>query len=357
MKKRFLVLLFLLCCLPKIAAEPKVELGVGGGIFAPQDAKVQETFGNNFYFHGQLGILDENAVWEARAEIGHYSDLSHFPGDQNFRADVTPLTASVIFHVMPTGSAVQPYIGGGLGAYMYHFGDATDANLESGTKFGAHVLTGLKLNISPEYFVNAEFRQQFVPQIFFSKSNSFDSAILTVSLGAYLSPAMWQSHYSDGEKQLLSQIQQVSDEIKKLQQKRDKINLKIQTFYVSTNEDAAIENSPEFADQFRKIKYLEGKVAEIEKKLDEDEKQLDFLNRQWQAGHSTQPPVEQHVMFMEDNLRSTDFRPVGGHTTPFYNDADYVPPSAVPTKAPATPQEKKDFAAERKKHLEELKNR
>lgn len=356
-----------------IHAEVRGDYSLGLGAFAPRDSKFKETFGSDFFIHGNIGIIDDSG-WELRGNLGNYSNISHNPIDigNNLRLNVTPLTASVIYNIGSIAQVFQPYIGGGAGAYFYNASDDTFGNLETGTKFGFHLLAGLKLNISPSFFFITEYSQDFVPKFFFNNAKNFDTASLTIGIGFYF-PGLYEKprnsqasssgyRYSQEEETLLSDIQQLTTEIKEMKEKRKEFESEIDTYYDTNNDE---DTSPENIKEFKRIKRAEKKVKELDTKITEAQHNLDTLKQQWQNQHYVDnQPVEQHVVYLRENYGYSPYhlsyhngyytRGGGQISYRYYNPQNYP---STPQLPKPTIEEKKQAIQQKQEHINEIKNR
>ncbi len=338
-------------------AEAKVDLTLGGGVFYPLDSKVRETFDKNFYLNGNLGLMDDSGAWEVRGNLGHYADISHNPADAgvNFRIDVTPFTASLLYHFGPNSALVQPYVGAGAGAYFYSLNDDQFGNLESGTKFGVNGIAGIKFNISDSVYINTEYNHDFVPKIFFNNSQNFNSSALTIGVGFYFPTVPRHSDriYSQHEEELLARIQALTVEIKKMKDKRIEIEAEIDHFYERTD---LADNSPEFAKALRRVNYLEAKLKRLDAKISEAETQLALLEQQWKTERADNRPVRDHIVIYESYYQP---RPYWYRSYApsyyYYREREYTPPP--PSSAPPTTEEKEKYIQKKKERIRELKNR
>lgn len=213
----------------------KWDMNVSGGLFNPDnDSTVRATFDKNFFLQGSVGLLDESSGWEVRANLANYADVSHHPADAgiNFRINIMPLTASLIYNI-GTKSSVQPYIGGGLGAYFYTVQDDVFGVNEQGTKFGFHLVGGVKVFLQDDLYLNAEYTRHFIPRIYFNNAKNYDGTALTLGIGYSFYPSAPSPEPAGitQEDTVLRQIQDLMDEIAKMKTKHDEIEAVVDAFY------------------------------------------------------------------------------------------------------------------------------
>lgn len=376
MKKFFLGFLLVFTSISTMSlSASRYDIGIGMGGFSPDnDALVQQTFGKNFFWQGYMGLYDENG-WEVRGALGGYGDTSHNPLDlgNNVRISMFPiLTASLIYNFATYTSFVQPYLGGGVNCYFYNVADDIFGTLEAGTRFGFHGLCGLKINIMPDMYLMAEYNRNFIPPVFFNGSKNFDSSALAIGVG-FSFPVVEGRHaksapqyrYTKEEEELLVQIQQAKTEIKDMKKKRADIEEQIDEFY-QTNDDA--DNSPELAKNMRRINYLERKLKDLDRQITDAQDDLKELQQDWKKFQVDSRPVEDHIVYLQQNYRYSPYglRLNGGYfnyyDTPYvyhyYHERNYNPPQYNNNQTQSqSVEDKKAFAEKKKKRLEELKNR
>ncbi|MDD5456892.1 MAG: outer membrane beta-barrel protein [Candidatus Margulisbacteria bacterium] len=368
MKRYFLLLLMLFIFSSLTMAVSKIDLGLNLGGMAPDsDALTQQTFGKDFYWQGVLGLMDESG-WEVRANLGSYADISHNPADlgTNLRINVRPLTASLLYH-FSTAALIEPYLGGGVGGYFYSVEDDIYGNLESGFKFGYHMLGGIKFNIADNFYVNLEYSKHFIPPIFFNNANNFNSSVLTLGMGFDIPLNNRQSagnshyRYTSHEEDLLVQIQQLTKEIQEMKNKRDQLEEQIDDFYDNNELD---ESSKEFVKEYRKIRHLESKVKDLDRQISDAQNDLSNLQQEWRNEHADNVPVEERIVYLQRNYA---YSPYGLHIWHGYfihNDGPYryryynnPSPVIINNPAPPTIEEKKQYVEKKKERLNDLKNR
>jgi hypothetical protein len=451
--KNPLLTIFFLFVTHTLFASSLIDLGLSVGSSEPLDSKMLETFRRDFYIQGQLGIRDPHSGFALRGNLGHYSSPSVHQDDigKDTTISVTPLTASLLYHITPESSVIQPYIGGGIGAYFYGLKDNTYRSLDSGTRFGTHLLAGIKLNLSPNFYVGAEYTRSFANPIIFNKSSNFDQSMLTFGIGILsgtdAKTPQNKVNRKEYESLLLSQINDLTIEVQKIKENRTKVELRITTFYENTaaNEyiglfeilDEAITGqkviithprtnttlaegtlssieqssaeirfvlqdnrgwqlpvvvqttpmhlrigttdypklSPreiktaiqvesirddhEFAQELRRIQYLESQLKRIDKSLAEAEAQLKTYHQQWKDIQ----PKEDTVIRVEERY-SYPVTPTYYHydrrSTPYayryYHAQDYVAPIYVPSTPPSA-EEKAQFIEAKKERIQSIRNR
>lgn len=375
MKKNILLFFILLLSLSRtLHADIRGDYSLGLGVLAQRDTKVKETFGSDFFIRGNIGIIDDNG-WELRGNLGNYNNLSHHPDDvgKGVRLNITPLTGSLIYNLGNGSQVLQPYLGGGAGAYFYNVSEDLFGNLESGTKFGFHLLAGLKLNLSPSFFIVSEYQRDYVPKFFFNNAANANTYTITLGIGFYFprfndrpsstSPASSSEYrYNKAEEMLLSDIQQLTTEIKEMKDKRKELEYQIESYYETNNDDP---NSPESIKEFKEIRRNEKKVKDLDAKIKDAEKDLDKLKQQWQNNHRVDTqPVENHIVYLRENYGYSPynlgynngyFTHHGETVSPrYYNSQNFVSPP--PTTKQAL-EEKKQVQEDKKTHINEMKNR
>lgn len=232
-------------------ASPHIDLGLHMGVLSPKDTKFRETFRQDFYLHGILGIYDKPTGWELRGNLGHYSTGSIFPADagKGGRLDVTPLTGSLLYHMGGAEAAIQPYIGGGAGVYFYGWKEDVYGTLDSGSRFAPHILGGIKVNLSPNMYIGFEYTRTFASPVFtsiISNTKSFDLDMLTIGISILSNTTGTQktTQANTYDTLLLTQINDTTAEIQKIKENRTTIEKRIDTFY----EKAALQETASLFD-------------------------------------------------------------------------------------------------------------
>jgi opacity protein-like surface antigen len=141
----------------------------------PQDFEAG-NFGLDYLLplNGQLSLMFSGSVYEGSTTSSYRGFADNF--DNRIRHDTTldiaSLTAGLVLHLTPPGTAIQPYIGAGGGAYPWRLKESGDfidfgapndpifsADLKSdGTAFGYYFLGGLQAPVSRRVSVFAEGR-------------------------------------------------------------------------------------------------------------------------------------------------------------------------------------------------------
>jgi len=235
--KKTLFTLSLLLIAQLVSANPKIDLGLSLGSSEPLDSKILEHFRRDFYIQGHLGVRDPQTGFELRGNLGHYGAPSIHANDTgtDTRLEVTPLTASLLYHIGSDDAAIQPYLGGGVGAYFYGMKDSTYGTLDSGTRFGSHILAGIKFNVAPNIYIGAEYTRTFASPIIFSQSSNFDQNMFTFGIGILSSTEAKEeptkANREDYQSLLLSQINDLTLEVQKIKENKRKVELRIDAFY------------------------------------------------------------------------------------------------------------------------------
>jgi hypothetical protein len=219
-------------------AKAAFDLGLNLGGWIPHDKKVSETFGRDFAFNGHIGLYDNASGWELRGNLGHYTSISHNPLDigNEFRLSVTPLTGSLIYNAAGKNAFIQPFIGAGAGAYFYNLNDEIFNTLESGTKFGFHALGGIRFYVHNKMYFNVEYKYHFIPKIFFSKSENFNSSDITFGTGFLLSiGGEPEEEYISKDDPILTQIELLTSEIQAMKNKRLEMETAVDNFYTKSD--------------------------------------------------------------------------------------------------------------------------
>lgn len=453
MNTRSLLLLIVYTTLSSaLYANADIDLGLSLGTLAPQDAKMSESFRRDFYLQGHLGVRDTTTGFELRGNLGHYGSPSIHEADSgtDTRLEITPLTASLLYHIGASDTMIQPYIGGGIGAYFYGMKDNTYGILDSGSRFGTHLLAGVKFYIDANLYVGAEYTHSFAGPVIFDKSDNFDQSMLTFAIGIQSStepqPKRNKASREKYEDLLLTQINDLTVEIQKIKESKQSVETRIDSFYESNLQNAyvnffqvldkpligqdlritdpvnktliaegiidtftqneaqitlvlrndkgwqlpivitkpnlalriantqytalttaqvqnaiqveSLRDDAEFAQELRRIQYLEGRLKRIDQTLAEAETQLASYHTQWKE---TQPKTETIIHQVDERYR---YRPEPVvHVYPrhypayrYYNPQDYVVPVYVPTTPPST-EERAQFIEAKKERIRSVRNR
>lgn len=306
--KKLISLLIILGLSQGVYADNKVDLGLQMGLWKFESPIIQQAWNKNFYWQGHLGILND-AGWELRGNLGHFSDVSQAPDflGYNYRVDITPLTGSLLYHFNP-GAFLQPYLGAGAGMYFFKIQDdyIGDHNVEN--KFGFNLTAGAKINIDKNFYVLTEYNRNFLPQ-------NYLNTVFTVGLGFDLNarneyrqpvtqtPSTYR--YTQEEEGVLVEIDQIQSEIKEMKQKRKNLEYEIDQFYENNDFD---EKSPEFIKEYRRIKHLEQKVSDLNDQISEAQRNLKDRQNSWQERHAeTTTTVEENIVYLHKNYPASPF--------------------------------------------------
>jgi outer membrane protein W len=242
MTKPLPIILALFLLAPSLYARTRVDLGFDGGVMNPN----VQTINADAIFRGNLGVIDDATGLEFRGSVGFFSSISTDAelAGQGLKMELKPLTGTILYHLGDAGSSIQPYIGAGVGAYFYTVSDSEFGQLESGTKFGTHVLGGLKWNLSRQFYIASEYSYALIPKTFFQGADNFNTAMITIGIGFKLEPISYPQHSvaddDDPAPISSSELNALSDEIAKMKEMRDKIESKIDAFYENTEYEATI---------------------------------------------------------------------------------------------------------------------
>ncbi len=359
-------ILFLLLCIELAVAAPMLNIGFLKGSMSPNnDAITQQTWGKSELWQWILGVVDSRTGWEFRTGLGHYSDVSHNPADASLPINihVTPLTGSIFFHFTRVGSLIEPYIGLGVGAYLYSIDDATHVVIEYGTKFGGHGAIGVKLNIS-NFYVTAEYSQTLVSPIFFNNATNFDAWQMIVGIGATVpfqdKPRAYR--YSNIEEELLLKIQELTTHIEDVKRNRSQLEQEVDAFYNATEYDEA---SPAFSRALRKVTYQEKKIAKLDNLLTQEAVSVVALRAEWQKVRADNIALDDQLIYLRTHYSDS---PNGLNYSDGYimrkdvmvlpkrNGDDVLMQDTIAAPLP-TEEEKQAVLAKKKARLEALKNR
>ena len=227
-----------------------MDLGFDVGSFGITDSILKKSFTYDLYLGGKIGVSDTDNNFQIVGRFGYYQTLSRLADDtaRNFKLSITPLQLEIIVNLLDRNSAIQPYVGGGAGAYLYSFQDDVYGSLETGTRFGLIGLAGLRFNINPNLGIIAEYQRWFcnspVFRAGFPDSTSFNSEQILLGVSVQLEPVMTRNGQFDSESrfkdQILSEIDQVKKEIDVMKESRIKIESAIDDFYNSDQFDQRI---------------------------------------------------------------------------------------------------------------------
>jgi opacity protein-like surface antigen len=227
-----------------------IELGLNMGGWIVHDEKVKETFGRDFSLNGDLGLYDDISGWEIRANLGNYHNVSHHPLDigADFQISVTQLTGSIIYNAAKRNVFLQPYIGAGAGAYFYNLKNALFGNLESGTKYGFHLLSGIRFRVNRDMHFSLEYNYHVIPKIFFNNAETFNSSEITFGFGWLIDmPGYTKELRENNYDPITYQIEQLTQEIQVMKTKRAEMEDAIDKFYtepylISTDLISCLDN-------------------------------------------------------------------------------------------------------------------
>lgn len=139
------------------------------------------TIGGDFRFGlgERLGLVLSGDVYEGSEDQAYLDFEDSFGGDifHSTTLDIASLTAGLVFNILPSDSAVVPYVGAGGGFYFWtlteegdfiDFGDSqgptifTDFFEDEGEALGWYWLVGLEVPLGAQWAVFAEGRWQTV---------------------------------------------------------------------------------------------------------------------------------------------------------------------------------------------------
>ncbi len=219
-----------------------MDIGFQLGNWSQEDDKVKETFGSDFFMGGQVGIIDLDLGLEARIMLGQYESKSHHIDDvgDNTTLRIIPLTGSVIYNFFRKESFLAPYVGGGVGAYFYKVQNDPYGTIEDKSKFGPHLLTGVKVHLNPSIYLSAEYDYHFLSKAIFNNADNFNQSNITFGMG-FMFVQQRQSRTSDpisyakSNDPLEDQIKALNEEIEVMKAKRAEMSSTIDTFYLRTD--------------------------------------------------------------------------------------------------------------------------
>ena len=243
-KKFSLILLaFALLIMPvSTHAENRImDFGVQLGSWAQEDETVLKTFDSDFFINGHIGIMDLGSGLELRAAIGRYDNQSHHGDDvgTNTTLRVIPITGSIIYNTA-SDWFLRPYVGGGVGNYFYTIQNDTFGNIESKSRFGAHLLTGFKVHLNPSTYFRVEYAYHFVPNngSVFQNADHFNQSSIVLGMGFLFNAQRSQRNMGVQAAQvdpLAEQVKSLSNEIDIMKQKRTEIEGIIEAFYTRSD--------------------------------------------------------------------------------------------------------------------------
>jgi len=133
------------------------------------------TFGGEWLFPvGEFVEVGAGVGYYQRTVPSVYADLVNDNGAeivQDFKLRVVPINATVRFLPLGARSAIQPYVGAGLGIFPWRYSETgefvdPDFNIfrgnfvESGTAVGPLVFGGVRFPLGPAFSVGGEVRWQ-----------------------------------------------------------------------------------------------------------------------------------------------------------------------------------------------------
>ena len=226
-----------------VADDVMMDVGVQLGAWDQLDNSIQKTFGSDFYMQGTLSAINLDSGLEGRLAIGRYENESHNELDEgdNLRLRVTPLLGSIIYNIK-TDFRITPYIGTGVGAYFYSIRNDEFGALESKTKFGPHLLTGIKFNLNDASYLRIEYAHHFLSPELSNNAKNFNQYDLTLGLGFAFDTqqraprrtriAAARKPYTDP---LAEQVHSLKAEIETMKEKRTEIQAIIEAFYIRSD--------------------------------------------------------------------------------------------------------------------------
>lgn len=381
-----------------LQAASAVQFGLNMGAMAPDsDTNIKKTFATNFTTNGSIAWLTDSG-FGLRGSLGIYSDTSHNPDDagKNFRIDITQLKATALYQFSQKGE-LRPYLGAGVGSAFYTLRDDQFGNLESGTRFGFHVIAGTQFFFTDSVFGSVEYEKQFLSKIFFNNSQNFDTSAITLGLGFQIpinppvqrtvqapkseapivtvpspvstpvvsTPVVPVSYpYSQREEEMLTKIQQLRTEIGEMKTQVATLQTEVDEFYSKSKYD---ETNPKFARQLQAAKFKESKIAAINRQIDSAFKDLSATEAQWQAEHPQRPVVEREVIYLNDHYRnspwglrySDGFYHYGRPYIRQYSSVTVIQQGAsTPAKTPSEiQQDNANYLNQKRDYINNLKNR
>ncbi len=156
-------------------------------------------------YRGYVGYTDYDGEWAYPDEF-----TGEFQPAHTFNVSITPVQVSLVLAPMGRGAKIIPYIGGGVGLYMWNvrlqgdmidFSDPwydtvneatiypiylTDAREENKISFGYHVLGGIMFPIAQRVSLGGEFKYNYAQGTLteaFEGFEPFDLSGYTISIG------------------------------------------------------------------------------------------------------------------------------------------------------------------------------
>ena len=317
-------------------ASVNINFGLDLGQFKPENDLVTETFDDDFYFNGSVGIENERGL-ELLLGLGHYSEISHHPDDEGLDAKIslTPLLTDLLYYFRP-GAMIRPYLGAGVGAYFYRFSDNVAGTIEQGTVFGPNILGGIKFNITDHFFVKTQYAKHFIPpipKIMFNGPHNFNSSVYTITFGFSWFPVTSGIH--NPAKSLFSANQTVEEkntESYPYTKQQEKVLISIQQaeFRLDKAREAKQIIEEEIArppsDQQKnsqRIDELKDNLTEIEAEIDKLTERLNDLYKRWYEISYDKRPVVEHIRYIETHYYDSpwDIRSRSGCL--YYPSEDY----------------------------------
>ncbi|HAR63120.1 MAG: hypothetical protein DKM50_05770 [Candidatus Margulisiibacteriota bacterium] len=169
--------------------------------------------------------------------------------------------------------------------------------------------------------------------------------------------------YTRYEEELLVQIQQLTNEISEMKRERKRSETVLDDFYDNIDYD---ENSGKFAKEYRRIRYLEKKVENLDGKIAQANSELNTLRLKWKSERFGNHPVEEHIVYLTNSFSHSPYRlhRVNGYLN--YKNKPYKhryfnsknENSSVNIAIQTIDEEDKDrFLENKKERIEKLKNR
>jgi opacity protein-like surface antigen len=94
-----------------------------------------------------------------------YWSKSKGPSDREITWRDLVLSAHARYRFLLPGSAVKPYMGGGIGPHFVKHESEQSSQSETDTKFGLHLLAGVEYKISPKVVLFGEWRYAIVSDL------------------------------------------------------------------------------------------------------------------------------------------------------------------------------------------------
>jgi hypothetical protein len=355
-------------------ASINIHFGLDLGQFSPENDLVTETFDDDFYFNGSVGIEGDRGL-ELLLGLGHYSDISHHPEDEgrDAKISITPLLTDLLYNFRPA-SLIRPYLGAGVGAYFYRFSDSVVGTMEHGTVFGPNLLGGIKFYITDHFFVKTQYAKHFIPPIpklMFDGPHNFNSSVYTITFGFSWHPVIAGKHnptqslyganqntegtetesypYTKQQEKVLISIQQTEYRLDKAKEAKRIIEDEIATLLADKQKTS------------QRISELRDNLNEIDSEIDKLTKRLNELYQRWfKISYDKRPTIE-HIRYIETHYYDSpwDIRYRNGCL--YYPLEDYYcrfPEPYFPhEKDHDTIEERHKRSEERRKHIQRYKKR